>query len=124
MQNYWIGIMAIAFALALVLWLTLVFRANRHPHGMGQGTSPRREVLGGSFEAREGGRQVMPDPNTPLTRLTQSGNTEEQPHDQEGQPHGHEEPPGPPEEQPGDAGSGGQARRQAQQSLRQSLPQS
>jgi hypothetical protein len=62
MQNYWLGIMAAAFVLALGIWLTLVFYADRHPQGRPQNSLPRREVIGGEFEARDGGRQLMPIP--------------------------------------------------------------
>jgi hypothetical protein len=61
-HNYWLGIMALAFVLALIVWIGLVFNAGRHPGGKAQESWPRREVMGGSFTAMEGGRQVMPDP--------------------------------------------------------------
>ena len=64
-DNYWLGIMALAFALALTTWIGLVFMASRHPGGKAQESWPRREVMGGSFAAREGGRQVSPDPRVP-----------------------------------------------------------
>jgi hypothetical protein len=64
-HNYWLGIMALAFALALAAWIGLVFYANRHPGGKAQESWPHRDVIGGSFAAREGGRQVMPDPLEP-----------------------------------------------------------
>jgi hypothetical protein len=63
---YWLGIMAVAFAGALALWITLVFKAGREVPHRPQESEPHREVVGGSFEAREGGRQVMPDPGMPL----------------------------------------------------------
>lgn len=63
---YWLGIMAVAFAAALALWITLVFRAGREGPHRPQESEPHREVVGGAFEAREGGRQVMPDPWKPL----------------------------------------------------------
>lgn len=65
-HNYWLGIMALAFAIAMVVWIGLVFRADRHPHGFQQDTTERREVIGGSFVARDGGRQVVPDPREPM----------------------------------------------------------
>jgi hypothetical protein len=61
-HNYWLGIMALSFALALAIWIGLVFFAGRHPGGKAQESWPRRDVMGGSFTASEGGRQVMPDP--------------------------------------------------------------
>ncbi len=67
MPNYWLGIMAVAFAAALALWITVVFRAGRNaPHRQQRETGRHREVVGGAFDAREGGRQVMPDPGAPL----------------------------------------------------------
>jgi hypothetical protein len=63
---YWLGIMAVAFAGALALWITLVFRAGRDVPHRPQESEPHREVVGGAFEARQGGRQVMPDPGMPL----------------------------------------------------------
>lgn len=63
---YWLGIMAIAFAAAMALWITLVFRAGREVPRRPQESEPHREVIGGTFEARAGGRQVMPDPGVPL----------------------------------------------------------
>ncbi|MDA8318206.1 MAG: hypothetical protein M0030_00110 [Actinomycetota bacterium] len=68
MPNYWIGIMAAAFVIALATWLGLVFYADSHPHGKAGESSPHREIMGGSFEAREGGRQVMPIPGVPPAR--------------------------------------------------------
>ncbi len=67
-HNYWLGIMALAFAIAIVAWIGLVFWADRHPHGYQQDTTTSREVMGGSFVARDGGRQVVPDPREPLQR--------------------------------------------------------
>jgi hypothetical protein len=62
MQNYWLGVMAAAFVIALAVWLSLVFYADRHPQGRPHNSLPRREVIGGEFEARDGGRQLMPIP--------------------------------------------------------------
>jgi hypothetical protein len=62
--NYWLGIMALAFAVALAIWISLVFWAERHPGGRTQ-PPPPREVIGGMFVAKDGGRQVMPDPREP-----------------------------------------------------------
>jgi hypothetical protein len=64
-HNYWLGIMALAFVLAVATWISLVFWANRHPAGKLQDSWPHREVMGGAFSAREGGRQVTPDPREP-----------------------------------------------------------
>ncbi len=60
--NYWLGIMALAFALALATWIGLVFNAGRHPHGYSKLTQRRGDVMGGSFTAAQGGRQVTPIP--------------------------------------------------------------
>lgn len=71
MPNYWLGIMAVAFAAAMALWIAVVFRAGRNkPHRQQRETGPHREVMGGAFDAREGGRQVMPDPGAPLVHET------------------------------------------------------
>lgn len=64
-HNYWLGIMALAFALAVTTWISLVFWANRHPGGKAQESWPHRDVMGGSFSAMQGGRQVTPDPRVP-----------------------------------------------------------
>lgn len=64
-HNYWLGIMALAFALAVTTWIGLVFWANRHPGGKAQESWPHRDVMGGAFSARQGGRQVTPDPRLP-----------------------------------------------------------
>ena len=64
-HNYWLGIMALSFTVALAIWITLVFLADRHPGGKAQESWPHRDVMGGAFAAREGGRQVTPDPRTP-----------------------------------------------------------
>ncbi len=61
-HNYWLGIMAAAFVIALAIWILLVLNADKHPEGNWRGSVPRRDVTGGSFAASEGGRQVMPDP--------------------------------------------------------------
>jgi hypothetical protein len=61
-HNYWLGIMALAFALAVTTWIGLVFWAGRHPGGQAQESWPHRDVMGGAFSAKEGGRQVAPDP--------------------------------------------------------------
>jgi hypothetical protein len=66
MANYWLVIMPAAFLTALAVWIWLVFRADRRQTPPAQESSPRREVIGGAFRAREGGRQVMPDPHGPL----------------------------------------------------------
>jgi hypothetical protein len=66
MPNYWLPIMAVAFAGALAVWIALVFRAGRKIPDRPEVPLPPREIIGGSFEARRGGRQVMPDPFEPI----------------------------------------------------------
>ena len=66
MANYWLVIMAAAFAVAIAIWIWLVFRADRREPVPPHESSPHREVIGGAFRARQGGRQVMPDPDEPL----------------------------------------------------------
>jgi hypothetical protein len=60
--DYWLGIMAAAFSIALALWIGLVFNAGRHPHGYSKEPQRRGDVMGGSFTAAQGGRQVTPHP--------------------------------------------------------------
>src|SRR5215469_10469886 len=76
-HNYWLGIMALAFALAT--WISLVFLASRHPGGKAQESWPHREVIGGAFSAREGGRQVTPDPRVPPEAESEAGTQERVP---------------------------------------------
>lgn len=66
MHSYWLAIMAVCLAAAMGVWLALVFLADRNSSGRPQENSPQREVVGGTFEARRGGRQVMPDPTDPI----------------------------------------------------------
>lgn len=66
MPNYWLPIMAVAFAGALAVWIVLVFRASRKIPDRPEVPMPSREIIGGAFEARRGGRQVMPDPFDPI----------------------------------------------------------
>ena len=66
MPNYWLAIMAVAFAGALTVWIALVFMADRKQSHPTEVPPPQREIVGGMFEARLGGRQVMPDPFGPI----------------------------------------------------------
>jgi hypothetical protein len=66
MPNYWLGIMAVAFAIALTVWISLVFWAGRKTPDRPEDPLPPREIIGGVFEAHLGGRQVMPDPREPI----------------------------------------------------------
>lgn len=55
-------VLPIVIAVALATWLSLLFYANGHP-GRGRYSSDLpTEVRGGSFQAVEGGRQLMPIP--------------------------------------------------------------
>jgi len=73
MHNYWIPIMAVAFVLAMGIWLLLLFNADRHPAHKPQESLPHREVIGGEFEASEGGRQLMPIPGQPTGTRAEAG---------------------------------------------------
>jgi hypothetical protein len=66
MPNYWLGIMAVVLAITLAVWIGLVFMADKHQSGQPKEPVPTREVTGGTFAARKGGRQVMPDPEEPI----------------------------------------------------------
>jgi hypothetical protein len=55
-------VLPIVIAICLVTWLSMVFWANAHPHRGRYSTDLRSEVRGGSFQAMEGGRQLMPIP--------------------------------------------------------------
>jgi hypothetical protein len=55
-------VLPIVIAVCLVTWLSLVFWANAHPTRGRHSTDLRTEVRGGSFQAIEGGRQLMPIP--------------------------------------------------------------
>jgi hypothetical protein len=68
MPNYWLGIMALTLAATLGVWILLVLWSGGKSMGRRQDNSPHQEVMGGTFEARRGGRQVMPDPMEPITQ--------------------------------------------------------
>ncbi len=55
-------VLPIVIAVCLVTWLSMVFWANAHPTRGRYSTDLRTEVRGGSFQAVEGGRQLMPIP--------------------------------------------------------------
>ena len=55
-------VLPIVIAVCLITWLSLVFWANSHPVRGRYSTDLRTEVRGGSFQAVEGGRQLMPIP--------------------------------------------------------------
>jgi hypothetical protein len=50
----------IVVAIALFGWIFVVLRADTHPGWKHQDNPPKYEVTGGSFDAVDGGRQVMP----------------------------------------------------------------
>lgn len=56
------AVWTIPFVVAIVLfgWIFAVVRADTHPGWKHQDSPPKYEVTGGSFEAVDGGRQVMP----------------------------------------------------------------
>ena len=55
-------IIVIVVAAGLVVWITGVFRAERHP-GTGRGGAPRLKITGGTF--RGDPRQQMPHRDAP-----------------------------------------------------------
>jgi hypothetical protein len=55
-------IIVIVVAAGLVVWISSVFRAERHP-GTGRGGTPRRKITGGIF--RGDPRQQMPRRDAP-----------------------------------------------------------
>jgi hypothetical protein len=54
----------IVVAILLAVWIGICFYADAHPRHQ-QRKSPRYEVSGGVFQARDGGRQLMPLPGEP-----------------------------------------------------------
>jgi hypothetical protein len=55
-------VLPIVIAVALATWLSLLFYANAHPSRGQHSVNLPTEVRGGSFQAVEGGRQLMPIP--------------------------------------------------------------
>ncbi len=55
-------VLPIVIAVALTTWLSLLFYANAHPSRGRYSANLPTEVRGGSFQAVEGGRQLMPIP--------------------------------------------------------------
>lgn len=55
-------VLPIVIAVALTTWLSLLFYANAHPGRGVHSSDLPTEVRGGSFQAVEGGRQLMPIP--------------------------------------------------------------
>src|SRR5271165_4244423 len=58
-------VMPIVFALVLAFWISVVFYANAHPRKP-HPYRARTDVAGGTFQAIEGGRQLMPIPERPV----------------------------------------------------------
>lgn len=58
-------VMPIVIAFALAFWLSAVFYANAHPRKPHVHRA-RTDVAGGTFQAVEGGRQLMPIPERPV----------------------------------------------------------
>jgi hypothetical protein len=56
-------IIVIVVAVALAVWITGVFRAEKHPKTTGRGSTPRRKITGGIF--RGDPRQQMPRRDAP-----------------------------------------------------------
>lgn len=55
----------IVVAIMLAAWITGIFWADKHPEHRRAGRRGRYEVSGGEFQARDGGRQLMPIPERP-----------------------------------------------------------
>src|SRR5215469_4576418 len=55
-------VIPIVVFIALFSWLTAVLYAADHPKIKHHSNLPKYEVTGGAFEARDGGRQLMPMP--------------------------------------------------------------
>jgi len=58
-------VMPIVIALVLAFWISVVFYANAHPRKP-HDYRARTDVAGGTFQAVEGGRQLMPIPERPV----------------------------------------------------------
>jgi hypothetical protein len=58
-------VMPIVISISLATWLSAVFFANAHPRKPHHYRS-RTDVAGGTFQAVEGGRQLMPIPERPV----------------------------------------------------------
>jgi hypothetical protein len=64
-------VMPIVIALALALWISLVYYASFHPRWKHQHRPPRTEVAGGAFEATHSGRQLEPLWGEPVEAIPQ-----------------------------------------------------
>jgi hypothetical protein len=64
-----IVIIVVVVAAGLVVWISAVFHAERHPgSGSGRGGAPRRKITGGIF--RGDPRQQMPRRDAPAEVIT------------------------------------------------------
>jgi hypothetical protein len=68
----------IVVAAGLVVWISMVFHADRHPHRLGRGGAPDREVTGGIFQGDP--RQMTPRRDAPPREA--ADRTEDTPADQ------------------------------------------
>jgi hypothetical protein len=66
-----IVLIVIVAAVCLAVWITAVFRAERHPGGSGRGGAPRRKITGGIF--RGDPRQQMPRRDAPAEMINTDG---------------------------------------------------
>jgi hypothetical protein len=57
-------VIPIVVAIALAFWIFIVYWAEFHPEHKSRSRLPGTEVSGGAFEARVGGRQLMPHHGT------------------------------------------------------------
>jgi hypothetical protein len=55
----------IVVAIFLSVWIGALFYADSHPEHKRSSKLPQYEVTGGAFQARDGGRQLMPMPERP-----------------------------------------------------------
>jgi hypothetical protein len=76
-------VMPIVISICLAGWISAVFYANAHPHKHHPHRS-RTDVTGGTFQAVEGGRQLMPIPERPVDVPAQR--PAEEPAEQEAHP--------------------------------------
>jgi hypothetical protein len=53
----------IVVAISLVVWISMVFHADRHPHKLGRGGAPGHDVTGGIFRGDR--RQMTPRRDAP-----------------------------------------------------------
>jgi len=66
-----IVLIAVVAAACLTVWITAVFRAERHPGSGGRGAAPRRKITGGIF--RGDPRQQKPRRDAPAEVISTDG---------------------------------------------------